>query len=349
METQNEKKSSKLFRILPFVFVFLCVAGLIAFGLILVQQLQVGLGQSPLLEEVPLLQLLWKAVKGLCSFCAPVLLPLLAILLLCFFLFVAKKLSTETRRFGKLRAGTASLLVIEALQEFCFSLLRHVPLLVLVLLTAIGLNSLFLSVNQVKRVADNLKRVKELGIMVRNLSRSEDLARITLLRQNRSSPNPSDVEKVYRVEILSEGGDCVSEQEVTLQGNRIAIDSIMVNFEYSEIESGKRQNIAYPYRVYSELMRPDDAVALNCMFNGEGLPVIYCLEDDAIYGMEKDVFFKRLKELFEILKDDEQSRELGIRSANGTVNHFVMEQGDVYFIRVEATGGLTVHKKPSLD
>ena len=184
--------------------------------------------------------------------------------------------------------------------------------------------------------------------MRRNLSRSEDIARITML-DKRVGVDPADVEKVYRVDILSEEGDVVSSQEVTLRGNRIAIDSITVNSEYSEIESGHRQNIAYPYRVYSELMKPDDAVPLTCMFNGEELPVIYCLEEDSIYGMTKDVFFKRLKELFDILKDEERSREMGIRSANGTVNHFVMNPGDVYDISVEATGGLTVHKKMSLD
>ena len=184
--------------------------------------------------------------------------------------------------------------------------------------------------------------------MIRNLSRSEDIARITML-DKRVGVDPSDIDKVYRIDILSENGEVVSSQEVTLRGNRIAIDSITVNFEYSEIESGRRQNIAYPYRVYSEQMKPEDAVPLTCMFNDEELPVIYCLEEDSIYGMTKDVFFQRLKELFGILKDEKQSREMGIRSANGTVNHFVMNPGDVYDVSVEATGGLTVHKKMILD
>ena len=216
-------------------------------------------------------------------------------------------------------------------------------------MTAVGLNALFLSVDRVNRIADNLRRAKELGIMVRNLSRADDVARITLLRQERTASDAGGVEKTYRIEILSEQGECVSEQELTLRGRAIAIDSITVNFEYSEIESGRRQSLAYPYRVYSEQMRPDEAVPLTCMFDGEGLPVIYCLEEASIYGMERDVFFRRLKELFEILKDEGRSRELGIRSANGTVNHFVMDEGEACTIRVEATGGLTVHRKKGLD
>ena len=39
------------------------------------------------------------------------------------------------------------------------------------------------------------------------------------------------------------------------------------------------------------------------------------------------------------------SREMGIRSTSGVVNHFSVTEGEVCTISVEATGGLTVHRK----
>lgn len=329
-------------------FLLSCITALVLLSVNVVGQLLAGYGEFLTWENMPVLQLLWSAIKSILPLFLPVLIPVLAILFLCFLLFVAKNLATENRRFGRLKAGAACLVIGDSLQEFCLSFLKIVPVLAVLLVTAVGINALFLSVGRVSRIADNMRRIKELGIMVRNLSRSEDIARITML-DKRLGVGPADVEKSYRVDILSEGGDVISSQELTLTGNRIAIDSITVNFEYSEIESGRRQNIAYPYRVYSELMKPEDAVPLSCMFNDEEIPVIYCLEESSIYGMEKDVFFRRLKELFSILKDEKLSREMGIRSANGTVNHFVMNVGDVCNISVEATGGLTVHKKMNLD
>lgn len=348
MEERKGVKTGKKRLIVWLVFLLSCITALALLAVNVAEQLLAGYGEFFSLENMPVLQLLWAAIQHLLPFILPVLVPSLLILFVCFLLFTAKRLATESRRFGALGRGTCVALILDSLQAFFLSVLKYVPVVTVLLVTAVGINSLFLSVNRVSRIADNLKRIKELGVMLKNLSRSEDIARITML-DKRLGVNPSDVEKVYRVDILSEDGEVVSSQEVTLRGNRIAIDSITVNFEYSEIESGRRQNIAYPYRVYSELMKPDDAVPLTCMFNDEELPVIYCLEEDSIYGMTRDVFFQRLKELFDILKDEELSREMGIRSANGTVNHFVMNPGDVYNISVEATGGLTVHKKVSLD
>lgn len=348
MEERKDVKAGKKRLIVWLVFLLSCITALALLAVNVAGRLLAGYGEFVSWENMPVLQLLWAAVQHLLPLIMPLLVPVLLILFVCFLLFTAKRLSTESRRFGALGLGTSIAIILDSLQTFFLSILKYVPVTAVLLVTAVGINSLFLSVNQVSRIADNLKRIKELGVMIRNLSRSEDIARITML-DKRVGVDPADVEKVYRVDILSEEGAVVSSQEVTLRGNRIAIDSITVNFEYSEIESGRRQNIAYPYRVYSELMRPDDAVPLTCMFNGEDLPVIYCLEEDDIYGMTKDVFFQRLKDLFDILKDEERSREMGIRSANGTVNHFVMNPGDVYDVSVEATGGLTVHKKMSLD
>ena len=340
--------SGKKRLLLWLAFILSCFTALALLAVNVVERLLAGYGSYLSWENMPVLQLLWSALRRVLPLFLPVLLPVVAIIFVCFLLFAAKRLATESRRFGRLKAGTTFVIILDSFREFMFSFIRAVPVVVLLLVTAVGINSLFLSVNRVTQIADNLKRIKELGIMVRNLSRSEDVARITML-DRQVGIAPGDIEKRYRVEILSEDGAVVSSQEVTLKGNRIAIDSITVNFEYSEIESGRRQNIAYPYRVYSELMKPDEAVPLSCMFNDEELPVIYCLEADSIYGMTEDVFFRRLKELFAIVKDEDLSREMGIRSANGTVNHFVMNPGDVYNISVEATGGLTVHKKLILD
>ena len=348
MEERKDVKTGKKRLIVWLVFLLSCITALALLAVNVAGRLLAGYGEFISWENMPVLQLLWAAVRHLLPLIMPLLVPVILILFVLLLLFTAKRLATESRRFGALGPGATCALILDSLQAFCLSVLKYVPVTAVLLVTAVGINSLFLSVNRVSRIADNLKRIKELGVMIRNLSRSEDIARITML-DKRVGVDPADVEKVYRVDILSEDGAVVSSQQVMLRGNRIAIDSITVNFEYSEIESGRRQNIAYPYRVYSELMRPDEAVPLTCMFNGEDLPVIYCLEEDEIYGMTKDVFFQRLKELFDILKDEERSREMGIRSANGTVNHFVMNPGDVYDISVEATGGLTVHRKILLD
>jgi hypothetical protein len=90
--------------------------------------------------------------------------------------------------------------------------------------------------------------------------------------------------KTYKIEVLSERGETVSEQIFTLKGKEIALDFITVNFEYSEIEDGKNMNLAYPYRrapllmealiyycpVYRQRELPRCYKLLACKFGGLG-------------------------------------------------------------------------------
>ena len=335
-------------KLLAFALICILIAGLAALLINVVPKIYAGFNQAVSWENAPVIQILWTVIKQIVSLLVPVLLPALAILLIWFALFASKKLYYECKHFGKQSFGQVCFVILDSAQEFLTRLLKHAPVIALIFASLVGLNTVFVSVSNLRKVVDNMQRIKELGIMVKNLSRVEDVARITMLGQTLRT-GPTDIEKRYKIEVLSEDGETVSSQELVLKGREIAIDSINVNFEYSEIETGKNQNIAYPYRVYSEYMKPDEGIPLTCMFNEENLPVIYCLEADEIYGLTEDAFFMRLRELFSILKDENQSREMGIRSANGVVNHISMKAGEVCTISVEATGGLSVHRKTNLD
>ena len=111
------------------------------------------------------------------------------------------------------------------------------------------------------------------------------------------------------------------------------------------IESGKMTNIAYPYRVYSENIASSDAVPLTCVFNEKNIPVMYLLKDADIYGIAPDDYFKRLQELFKIVQDPETCKKMGIRSFQGNALHIKPEKYDTYTIRVEGSGGLSLHKE----
>lgn len=348
-EIETNKKTKKLWpKLLVCFLICILLVGLAVLLMKVAPKLFADFTQTFSWENAPVIQILWTVLKEAVKLILPVIIPLLSIVLIWFILFAAKKLHYENKRFGKQSFGESCFVIFDSFQEFLGRFIKHAPVIAMLLVALVGLNTVFVSVNNLRKVVDNMQRIKELGVMVKNLSRVDDIARITMLSQD-AKGNPANVEKIYKIEILSEDGETISDQQVKLRGNQIAIDSISVNFEYSEIESGKNQNIAYPYRIYSEYMKPEEGIPLTCMFNDENLPVIYCLESENIYGLSKDTFFERLKELFSIIKDENLSREMGIRSANGVVNHFSMTTGEVCTISVEATGGLTVHRKINLD
>lgn len=234
-------------------------------------------------------------------------------------------------------------------QKGFFKIAKFLPKFLIIIAICIGINSLFLSIRNVTTIINNQKKIQELHITVKNLSNSEGLARITLLKEE--NPDSQYPIKTYKIEILSDSGEPIPSQtqNVVLKGKEIFIDAININFEYSEIAQGEKFNIAYPYRVYSETMVPSDGFPLECMYkDGSSYPVIYCLENSEIYGLPENVFYNRLMEIFDIIKDQSLSREMGIRSIIGVANHFEMKENEVRDMFIEGTGGVSIKKHETL-
>ncbi len=345
----DDYENKKSFNLIKFIFkslIFLiCLSIIIYFAIYVWKILRVSIATLYSYEKTPLLYGALRSAKNIVGVILPFIYPVIFIFFACFIIYVIYALYNEKRRFGSLGVGGTISVILASFQKFLLFIIKIIPLTAIVLTLSIGLNSVLVDINNLKQILDNAKRIRELNIAVKNLSSVEDIAKITLIAEQNASSVPI---KTYKIDILSKKGKTVSSQTVTLSGTEIAIDFINVNFDYSEIESGSNKNIAYPYMVFSENQSADNGVALTCAFNEENIPVIYCLEDDDIYGIEKDIYFNRLKELFNIISDEEKSKSMGIRSVNGVVPHFSMNKGDEYIICVNGTGGLSVRRKTKL-
>lgn len=312
-------------------------------------------------ENAPLVALAVDILKPIFGAVVPILFPILAILVFSVLLYAVVKTVQGCVRCGK-KTTTSSKIALfgESFQRGLLGLGKFLPKLFIVIVVCISLNSLFLSINNITKIIDNYKAIQEMNITVKNLASSEAFARISLINEGSRSVKGMAIKgwsgttsqviptKTYKIEILNSNGDVVSQQSISLDGNQIVIDSININFDYSEIAQGEKFNIAYPYRVYSEIIPAKSAKELSCMFNDQNIPVIYCLENENIYGLEKDVFYNRLAELFDVIKNEDKSKEIGIRSTLGNAIHLTMHKGDVYDISIEGTGGLSVTKHETL-
>lgn len=220
-------------------------------------------------------------------------------------------------------------------------LVRKLPYLILIFCGGLIVNSIFAFINEVDQIKVNNQRIKELKAVVKNLSRADAVALIKCTDVNHK--DGGSVRKTYEFTVLSTAGDELETEVFELEGNEVFVDSIIVNFEYSEIESGKVSNIAYPYRIYSEKMKPEDGFDIKCMLNNENVPVIYYFskpDEDGVYGIDRESYLERLKELFEIINDDTKSREAGIRSFHGSAPSCELKKGESRIIKVQGTGGI---------
>lgn len=274
------------------------------------------------------------------------LIPIIVVLAAYFLVFALVYTIMEHRRNkNDLLAENKNIVLVfmAGLGKAFFKLFVQLPRIIVVLVIIFGLNLILSVTGELNQFMDNQKKIEELSLVVKNLSRSDTIASFTV-NEKRAYKNQKK-EMFVTFKVLSPDGDVVSTQNLTVDGDEIWVDFVNLNFEYSVIESGRMMNIAYPYRVYSENLASSDAVPLTCVFNDENIPVLYLLKDSDIYGISPDDYFKRLQELFAIVNDPQTCREAGIRSFQGNALHVKPEKGETYTIRVEGNGGLSLHKE----
>ena len=312
-------------------------------------------------ETVPLVALAVDILRPIVSAIVPIIFPIIAALVLIVLIYALAKTVQGCVRCGK-KTTTSSKVALfgESFQQGLLGITKFLPKLFIVIVVCVGLNSVFLSINNISKIIDDYEAIQEMNLTVKNLSSSESFVRVSMIKESSRTVKGTAIKgwsgtvtqtipvKTYKIEVLNSNGDVISQETMDLDGNQIVIDSININFDYSKIANGEKFNIAYPYRVYSEIIPASRAKNLNCMFNDKQIPVIYCLENQEIYGVENDVFYSRLAQLFDIIKNENKIREIGIRSTVGNAIHLTMHKGDVYDISIEGTGGLSLSKHQSL-
>ena len=237
------------------------------------------------------------------------------------------------------------LVMTDGILQGLFYFIRKIPLLFVILCFACVFNSVLDVVNNVNQYVNNQKKIKELTAVVKNLSRTDLVCRITVTdKQTLSGASGKDslVKSQYRVDLFDLDGNVINTDEYEIAGDELWIDSMCINFDYSEISSADRVNIAYPYRLYSEKISPEDGIQINNLFNKDGVPLIYELNKEQVLGMEYESYVQRVKELFGIIQNTSLRSEYGIRSFNGSVLHQATKTGQVYNVSVNGSGGLTL-------
>ncbi len=135
-------------------------------------------------------------------------------------------------------------------------------------------------------------------------------------------------------------------QNITIKGRDIYFLSYVLNFEYSQIETGKKNNIVIPYKIFSEEIAKDNGIILNIK-DSIGVPYAFRRSETDIYGISKTTYDEQLLSLSEFLKNKKAAKEAGVRSFTGNFVHYNKQiyKGLELIIWVEQTGGIVL-KEP---
>jgi hypothetical protein len=180
----------------------------------------------------------------------------------------------------------------------------------------------------INRFVEREKRIHELTVAIKYMEQSEKVFDvrilsvdngITKLRINYDASDPDD-SSVPVVEWR---------KDLSIEGTDIYFDCIVLNFSYSEITSGRQKNIAIPYRIFSNVVPAAKGIYLH--ETSAEIPE----EDD--YGFIPPVYRQRLMQL---LTDEAFSRDMGVRSVNGSAVHRYVYTGQRFKVKIENSGGI---------
>lgn len=202
--------------------------------------------------------------------------------------------------------------------------------------------------NALKTVSDfvnSQQRIKELQTVVKHLDKRHKVAEMEILDQIYSAEERSITTKLKLTYFDYAGtGYPGKPQVITIKGNDIYFDAIVMNFEYSEIVSGNHVNISLPYRVFSNVLPQSKGVKLD-INDQNGIPYIFNLDSTEIYGIQSAAFNNRVKEILEYMTDENKAKQAGVRSMYGNAVHTRVWKDALFTIWIEQTGGLVIKQK----
>jgi hypothetical protein len=233
--------------------------------------------------------------------------------------------------------------VFSELMKAFLGIFSKAPVLIgmfLILFGIVGLSNAFSTIDE---FVENQKRIKELKAVVKNLDKSYIVAKLEIT--NVDVVNNTTSLNVHYYDYALD--DYLKDyQSVTIKGKDIYFLNYVMNFEYSEIESGEKINLVVPYKIFSEVVPKDEGVVLQNV-DSTGVPYVFYRDNDEIYGMDSLSYYNRLKELAEYMTNPEKARKDGVRSFYAAAPHYVnnIKKGMKIIVWVEQTGGLVLKEE----
>lgn len=243
----------------------------------------------------------------------------------------------------KMRFCETAVAIFTELSNCFLKFVSVIPTLVAVVLVSLSLIGVSSAINRVTTFVTNEQHIKELKTVIKHLDTNYKLAEIDVKKVEKINDSHKTTLEISFFDYLG-NKEAIDSQKITIEGNELYLDCMVCNFDYSEIETGKSVNLAFPFKLYSNKISQENGVDVAYM-NEDGIPYMYLRNEDDIYGIDGTVFYDRLKELITIINDSEKRKSAGIRSFYASAPHKVVETGDKLLIYVEQSGGLSLTKK----
>lgn len=184
------------------------------------------------------------------------------------------------------------------------------------------------------------REIERLRQAIEHLTASYPVARLVVA--GRDEIDPGRIATDVRVWFVDDQGRRVGDrQEVVLEGERVYFEALLIVFDDPLVESGHRRALAFPTRLFTEAVPPDEGHALHFL-DDRGVPVAYDRTTPLPGGLPLPQYRDVLRRFWELANDPAEAADYGIDVLQGQAVFTEYEIGRIYSIFVEADGGLTI-------
>jgi hypothetical protein len=194
--------------------------------------------------------------------------------------------------------------------------------------------------DQIRQQKDTILRIEQekqrLEAYLKILKRIDRRARVEVLRQ--AKDQQGNLQTTIRfTEVDDTGKPINASRELTLPGQEVYFDTLVIKFDDHFIEQGdpiKGAALMVFRRVFSSTMRAEDGFVID----KEGqVPEVYA-ERHAASEFEKDLW----KRFWDFANDEKLAKEHGVRAIHGDAPYMRLEPERVYEICLRSTGEVII-------
>ena len=187
-------------------------------------------------------------------------------------------------------------------------------------------------------VAEKERALRALELANRLLKVARRVARIEVLAQGAPAESPGRLRTTVRFTELGPDGEPLAPgQELTVEGKRVYVEGLVIQFEDRYVEQGdalRGTSLCLFQRLFGENQTPS-----------EGVPLDRSGQQPLVYGGDTtpDPVHRALWERFwDYANDPTLARELGVRALQGEAPFVEARVGQTYRLELRAAGGLVI-------
>ena len=183
------------------------------------------------------------------------------------------------------------------------------------------------------------RRIAELEVRLQLLKVDHRVARIEVVKQSPSPTDPARTETTVRfIEYDRDGLPVDGGQEITLEGTKLYLETLVIKFEDDYVEAGeflRGTSLCLFRRMFSEGVAPVDGVEID---EGGTHPYPYKGGDSADELFQAELWSR----FWEYANDPDAAAEKGVRAMHGEAPFVEMREGKSYKVELRSSGGLTI-------